>query len=79
MANASTDSRLAYFRGKGKVEEILKGIGMPYAIIRPTLLFGEGDLLLNNIAWPPRPFPVFLVFGRGDYTVHPICAEDLAT
>ena len=43
VANASTESRLPYFRGKGKVEEILKRSGLSYAIIRPTLVFGEGD------------------------------------
>ena len=42
VANASSDSRLPYFRGKGQVEEILMGMGIPYAIIRPTLVFGEG-------------------------------------
>ena len=78
VANASPESRLPYFRGKGLVEEILKDTGLSYAIIRPTLVFGEGDLLLNNMAWALRRFPVFPVFGRGDYPVQPIYAEDLA-
>ena len=78
VANASPDSRLPYFRGKGQVEEILKGMGIPYAIIRPTLVFCEGDLLLNNMAWALRRFPVFPVFGKGDYQIQPIYAEDLA-
>ena len=78
VANASPDSALPYFRGKGQVEEILKETGIPYAIIRPTLVFGEGDLLLNNMAWALRRFPVFPVFGNGDYPVQPIDAEDLA-
>ena len=78
VANASPDSALPYFRGKGQVEEILKETGIPYAIIRPTLVFGEGDLLLNNMAWALRRFPVFPVFGRRDYQVQPIYAEDLA-
>ena len=78
VANASTESRLPYFRGKGKVEEILKRSGLSYAIIRPTLVFGEGDLLLNNMAWALRRFPVFPIFGNGDYKVQPIYAEDLA-
>ncbi len=78
VANASTDSRLPYFRGKGQVEEILQDIGIPYAIIRPTLVFGKGDLLLNNMAWALRRFPVFPVFGTGDYPVQPVYAEDLA-
>ena len=78
VANASPDSRLPYFRGKGQVEEILTGMGIPYAIIRHTLVFGEGDLLLNNMAWALRSFPVFPVFGRGDYPVQPVYAEDPA-
>ncbi len=78
VANASSESRLPHFRGKGQVEEILQGLGIPYAIMRPTLVFGEGDLLLNNMAWALRRFPVFPVFGNGDYQVQPIYAEDLA-
>ena len=77
VANASSESRLPYFRGKGQVEEILQDMGIPYAIVRPTLVFGEGDLLLNNMAWALRRFPVFPVFGRGDYKVQPIYAEEL--
>ena len=64
VANASPASSLPYFRGKGQVEEILKGMGIPHAIIRPTLVFGEGDLLLSNMAWALRRFPIFPVFGR---------------
>ena len=78
VANASSESRLPYFRGKGQVEEILRDTGIPYAIIRPTLVFGKGDLLLNNMAWALRRFPVFPVFGDGGYRVQPIYAEDLA-
>ena len=51
VANTSTESRLTYFRGKGLVEEILKDTGIPYAIISPTLVFGQGDLPLNNMDW----------------------------
>ena len=53
-------------------------LGIPYAIIRPTLVFGIGDLLLNNMAWALRRFPVFPVYGNGDYPVQPVYVEDLA-
>ena len=79
MANASPGSRLPYFRGKGQVEEMLVDLGVRYAIIRPTLVFGVGDLLLNNMAWALRRFPVFPVYGSGDYPVQPVYVEDLAT
>ena len=50
-ANASIGSELPYFRCKRQVEDLLKGLGVPYAIIRPTLAFGYGELLLNNMVW----------------------------
>ena len=78
VVNASTESGLTYFRDKGRVEETLKGLGILCAIIRPTLVFGAGDLLFNNMAWALRSFPAFPVFGSGDYAVQPIYAEDLA-
>ena len=58
---------------------MLKNLGVTYAIIRPTLVFGVGDLLLNNMAWALRRFPVFPVYGNGDYPVQPVYVEDLAT
>ena len=59
VSNPSHSDRLPYFRAKAQVEETLTGLGVPYAVIRPTLVFGEGDLLLNNIAWgaPAVPGP----------------------
>ena len=78
VTNPSSESELPYFRGKVQVEDMLVGLGIPYAIIRPTLVFGEGDLLLNNMAWALRRFPVFPVYGSGDYRVQPVYVEDLA-
>ena len=65
VANPSNGYDLPYFSGKAQVEGMLKDMGISYAIIRPTLVFGQGDLLLNNMAWALRRFPVFPVFGAG--------------
>src|SRR5437870_3569593 len=51
VTSPSTTSQLPYFKGKGKVEEALARSGLSYAIIRPTLIYGQEDVLLNNIAW----------------------------
>ena len=77
-ANPSSESGLPYFRGKAQVEAMLVDLGVPYAIIRPTLVFGVGDLLLKNMAWALRRFPVFPVYEKGDYPVQPVYVEDLA-
>ena len=78
VTNASPRSSLPYFRGKGQVEEALMASGVPYAILRPTLIFGPGDILINNIAWLLRRFPVFALPGSGDYRLQPIFVEDVA-
>jgi uncharacterized protein YbjT (DUF2867 family) len=74
------DSRsdLSYFRGKAEVEFALQSSGLSHVILRPALLFGREDILINNIAWALRRFPVFGVFGRGDYRLQPIHVDDLA-
>ena len=79
VSNASLESRLPYIRAKAQVEEILEGLAVPYAVIRPTLIFGAGDLLLNNMAWALRRFPLYPVFAEGDYLVQPVYAADVAT
>jgi uncharacterized protein YbjT (DUF2867 family) len=72
-------SSYSYFRGKAAVEEHLKSTGIPYAIARPSILFGGDGVLLNNIAWLLRRLPVFAIGGDGSYRVRPIHIDDLAT
>jgi len=72
-------ARYSYFRGKAAVEEHLKSTGIPYAIARPSVLFGGDSVLLNNIAWLLRRLPVFAIGGSGDYRLRPIHVDDLAT
>ena len=78
ITNPSVDSPLPYFRGKGLVEQAVRESGLSYAIVRPALLFGEGDILLNNIAWALRRFPLFPEAGDGGYQAQPVYVGDLA-
>jgi uncharacterized protein YbjT (DUF2867 family) len=78
ISNPSEGSPLPYFSGKARLEHALMDSGLSYAILRPTVLFGPEGILLNNIAWLARRFPVFAVPGAGDYQLQPIFVEDLA-
>jgi uncharacterized protein YbjT (DUF2867 family) len=78
VTNPSEDSPLAYFRGKAAAERAVAESGISYAIVRPSLLFGGDDILVNNIAWLLRHFPVFAVPGSGEYRVQPVFVEDVA-
>jgi uncharacterized protein YbjT (DUF2867 family) len=78
ITNPSEDSDLAYFAGKARLERALMESGLSYAILRPTVIFGREDVLINNIAWTLRRLPVFGVFGDGNYRLQPIYVDDLA-
>jgi NADH dehydrogenase len=76
IANPSADSPSAYYRGKARVEELVRGSGLPHAIVRPTVIYGRGDVLLNNIAWILRHSPVFGMPGDGRYGIQPVFIDD---
>ena len=78
VSSPSRDSSLPYFRGKAAVERELSVLGLPYAIVRPTLVFGARDILVNNIAWILRRLPLFVVPGDGRYRLQPVYVEDVA-
>jgi NADH dehydrogenase len=78
ITNPSEISHLEYFSGKGKLEKALINSGISYSILRPAVIFGPEDILINNIAWMLRRFPLFAVFGNGLYRLQPIYVEDLA-
>lgn len=78
ITNPDEHSPLEYFRGKARLERALQETGLSYAILRPAVLFGGHDILINNIAWALRHLPVFGVFGDGAYRLQPIHVEDFA-
>jgi NADH dehydrogenase len=78
ITNPSVDSPLEYFSGKARLEHALQEFSFSYAILRPTVLFGKEDILINNIAWALRHLPVFGLFGDGTYRLQPIYVDDLA-
>jgi NADH dehydrogenase len=78
ITKPSHDSFYAYYRGKAQIEDAVRASGLSYAIVRPTVLFGDDDILINNLAWLVRHFPVFAVPGDGRYRLRPVAVTDLA-
>jgi NADH dehydrogenase len=77
VAHADAASPLAYFRHKGLAEAAVRESRLDAVIIRPTLIFGDGDILLNNIAWALRRFPAFPLADGGRAPVRPVAAADV--
>lgn len=78
ITNPSENVELEYFRGKANLEQALIQSDISYAILRPALLFGNEGILINNIAWLLRKFPIFCIFGNGNYKLRPIYIVDMA-
>lgn len=78
IANPSLESPLGYYQGKAQLEQAVIESGLSYTILRPTVIFGLEDILINNIAWFVRHFPVFAIPGDGRYQIRPIYVEDMA-
>ena len=78
ITNPSIEAEDPYFRGKALVEKSLSECGVSFAVARPAILFGGDGVLLNNIAWLLRRFPIFAVGGDGQYRIRPIHIDDLA-
>jgi NADH dehydrogenase len=78
ITNPSAESPLPYFWGKAANEKAVCESGIGYAILRPTVLFGAEDILINNIAWLLRRLPVFGIPGDGGYRLQPVFVDDLA-
>ncbi|MBF0551339.1 MAG: NAD(P)H-binding protein [Deltaproteobacteria bacterium] len=78
IANPSAESPLSYYQGKAHLERAVIDSGLSYTILRPTVIFGLEDILINNIAWFIRHLPVFGIPGDGRYSIRPIYVEDMA-
>lgn len=79
ITNPSEESKLEYFHGKAVLEKaLMMDSGVSYSILRPAVIFGKEDILINNIAWLLRKMPLFPVFGYGSYRIQPIYVKDFA-
>ena len=78
VVNASADAETPYVRAKAALESVVCSSGMEWAIVRPTLTYGPGDILINNLAWALRRLPVYGLPGLGRYTVQPVHVDDVA-
>ena len=78
VVNAAERPITPYFRAKAATERLVSASGLGYGILRPTLTYGDGDILINNMAWTLRRFPMFGLVGFGRCRVQPVHVDDVA-
>lgn len=74
------DGPAAYQTTKWKGEEELRRSGIPYCILRPSLIFGEGDGFVTQMMETMRSAPLFRpVPGNGKPKFRPVFIDDVTT
>ena len=75
---AVDDPRFPYLQSKWRGEQALIQSGIPYTILRGSIIFGEGDEFINALGGLVRVFPLVPVIGRGKVRFQAIHVEDVA-
>lgn len=76
---ARSDPAFPYLCSKWRGEETVRASGIPFVILRPSLLFGARDEFINMLASLLKIFPVFPIAGSGKTPFQPIWVEDVAS
>jgi uncharacterized protein YbjT (DUF2867 family) len=74
---ADPASPYPYLRSKGEGQAIVTGSGIAHVVLRPSLLFGEGDDFFPRLAFSLL-FPVVPVPGNGKSRFQPVHVDDIA-
>jgi uncharacterized protein YbjT (DUF2867 family) len=72
------DAPSSYLRSKARGEQALAASGVEAHFLRPSVVFGAGDKLLNVFANLQRIFP-FMPLAGADSRYQPVWVEDVAT
>lgn len=72
---ARPDCAMAYHESKWAAEEIVRSSRCQWTVVKPGMLFGRGDHMLDHLSHALFTFPVYV--GVGDCRVRPLAVEDL--
>jgi NADH dehydrogenase len=74
---AAPDGPKPWYRAKWRGEEAVRSSGLEHAIIRPSWVYGPGDISLNKFVTFHRWLPFVPVVGDGSQRVQPVFVDDV--
>jgi len=77
-AGAAPDATRHWFRAKWRAEEAVRGSGLTWTIIRPTWIYGPGDVSLNRFIGFARRLPFVPMANFGRQLLAPVFIDDVA-
>ncbi len=76
---ARPGAKSEYHKTKWQAEELVRASGIPYTVLRPSLIYGPGDQFTLRLAEIIRQSPVLPVIGSGKSRVQPIAIDDVVS
>lgn len=73
------NAKSEYHKTKWAAEELVRARGLPYTILRPSLIYGDGDQFTLRLSEMIRLSPLLPVIGSGKSKIQPIFIDDVAT
>jgi uncharacterized protein YbjT (DUF2867 family) len=71
------NAKSQYHRTKWEAEELVRASGIPFTILRSSLIYGPGDLFTIRLAETIKLSPVLPVIGTGQSKIQPIFIDDV--
>ena len=68
-----------YHKTKWEAEELVRASGIPFTILRPSLIYGAGDQFTLRLSEMLKISPVMPVIGPGRSKIQPIHIDDVVT
>jgi nucleoside-diphosphate-sugar epimerase len=75
---ARPDCGSGYHESKFAAEEIVRGCGLDYTVLKAGVIYGKGDHMLDHLSHAFHTFPIFGLVGMKDKPVRPTAVEELA-
>jgi uncharacterized protein YbjT (DUF2867 family) len=75
---ARPDGPTTYHRSKWAAEELVRGSGLTYTILKAGVIHGRGDHMLDHLSHAFHTFPVFGLVGLRERPVRPVAVDDVA-
>lgn len=73
------NAKSKYHQTKWEAEELVRASGLSYTILRPSLIYGPGDLFTLKLSEMIRLSPLLPVIGSGKARIQPIFIDDVST
>jgi NADH dehydrogenase len=67
-----------YHESKWEAEEIVRGSGLDYTVLKCGVIYGRGDHMLDHLSHGFHTFPFFAFVGFHDKSIRPNAIEDVA-